>query len=154
MSERPNGDEARGPDDSDRDWGAEWQALSAGLQSEGVGSNAPPVPRPSRRPGSFRIGDRPRFGAGSGPRDYTPPPEDDSWEPPEPPPATGSRMARLAWAGIIGGPLMLLLALIAFRNAPAWYVASGVAVFVAGCVIAFLQLPQRRRDPDDDGAEV
>lgn len=129
----------------DRDWDAEWAALAADLD-DGSATSAPA--------GTYRVGDRPAFGAGSGPRDYTPAPEDDSWEPPTPPPATGSRATQVAWAGIIGGPAMLMLALIAFRSAPLWYVGLAIAVFVAGCVIGFRELPRRRQDPFDDGAEV
>lgn len=100
------------------------------------------------------MGDRPEFGAGTGPRDYTPVPEDDSWEPPQVAATTAPLRTRIAWAAIIGGPLLLLLALVAFRSAPTWYVAGALAIFVAGCVLAFLQLPQRRREPGDDGAQV
>lgn len=114
---------------------------------------------PERAPGArplYRIGDTPRIGAGQGPRDYSPPEieDEDRWVPDEPPPATGDRLTRLAWAGIAGGPLLLLLAVVAFHRAPPWYVAACIAVFVGGCVLGFLRLPQRHRDPDDDGAEV
>lgn len=136
---------APGGSEPERDWDGEWQALAAGLGSPQT------EPEARRR---FVMGDRPAFGAGSGPRDYIPEPEDDSWEPPPVPPATGDRRARLAWAGILGGPLMMLLALIAFRTAPTWYIWVSIALFVAGCVYGFRLLPQRRRDPDDDGAEV
>lgn len=132
-----------GDDQPDRDWDGEWRALAADLG----GSD-------SSDGGRFRLGDRPTFGAGSGPRDYSPPPEDDSWEPPTPPPAIPDRRVRLAWLGILGGPLLLLLALIAFRQAPLWYVWLSIGLFVAGCAYGFRLLPRRRADPDDDGAQV
>lgn len=166
---RTNGPENTG---GDRDWDAEWSSLTAGLD----GPAAPPpsaseiAPEPDvlgqpeppaqdERP-RYRIGDTPRIGGGTGPRDYAPP-EDlppeldlDHWSPPAVPPAPTSRLTWLAWAGIGGGPLLLVLALIAFDHIPIWFIALCLAAFVAGCALGFARLPQRHRDSSDDGAQV
>lgn len=133
------------PEDSagepERDWDAEFE----GLKQQLGGSREVHL-----------ISDTPVIGGGRGPRDYSPPEvaEDEHWVPEEPGPATGSTMTRLAWLGIAGGPLLMLLAALAFRRAPVWYLTLCLLIFVAGCVIGFLQLPQRRRDAGDDGAQV
>lgn len=146
--EEPRGDALDGPQEptsgeaesSERDWDAEWRSLTGDLL-------------PGVR-GSYRMGDLPVIGAGQGPRDYSPPEVIERWEPADPGPATASTATRLAWAGIAGGPLLMVLALVAFHEAPGWFVAICLAIFVAGCVLGFRQLPQRRRDYDDDGAAV
>ena len=123
----------------DRDWDAEWEGLTAPLAQE---------------PRIHLISDAPDLGAGHGPRDYAPPEVEESWQPEEPPPLTANRSARLAWAGIVSGPLLMLLAVIAFGTAPVWFVGACIALFVGGCVWGFLRLPARRRDDGDDGAAV
>lgn len=144
------GDEpGRGPDEpgrgageeTGRDWDAEWRDLTAPLTAE---------PRP------YLLSDTPKVGAGSGPRDYSPAedPDEDRWFPEEPPPATGSTRTRLAWTGIIGGPLLLLLAIVTIGYAEIWFVGLSLVLFVGGCVLGFSQLPGRRRESGDDGAQV
>ncbi|MBN8883285.1 MAG: hypothetical protein J0H73_13340 [Salana multivorans] len=134
-------DDGAGSEPDERDWDAEWRDLTGPLAAE---------------PRRFLLSDTPRIGAGTGPRDYSPPddPDDESWHPEEPPPATGSTRTRLAWAGIIGGPLLMLLAVVTFGSAEVWFVGLSLVLFVGGCALGFSQLPKRHRDPDDDGAEV
>lgn len=148
-----DGEPTAGPS-SERDWNAEWAALTSDLEPPSAPSLAP---RAGSSAGSFgrpvyRMSDVPVTGAGSGPRDYTPAPEDDAWEPDLPPQRPMNRLTALAWAAIAGGPLLMLLALLGFGSAPPWYVAACVALFVTGCVLGFARLP--RRHDGDDGAEV
>jgi hypothetical protein len=61
----------------------------------------------------------------------------------------------LAWAGVIGAPLTLVLATVAhvFLDRPV--VAGAALIFVASAIYLFLQLPEHgpsRRDWPDDGA--
>jgi hypothetical protein len=76
--------------------------------------------------------------------------------PAEPPPLPrGDLFGILAWAGALGGPLFLLIAVIAWRDAPRELVFAAVAAFVAGFVTLVVRLPARRDDDDgDDGAVV
>lgn len=125
----------------ERDWDAEWQDLTAPLAA---------APRP------HFLSDTPVVGAGQGPRDYSPSvdPDDEHWQPEVPPPATGSTRTRLAWAGIIAGPLLLVLARVTIGYAEVWFVGLCLVLFVGGCLLGFTQLPRRDRDDGDSGAKV
>jgi hypothetical protein len=75
--------------------------------------------------------------------------------PPEPPPLPrGDLFGRLAWAGVLGGPLFLLLAAMVWRDAPQILVLGAVAAFIGGFVALVLRLPQHHDDDGDDGAVV
>jgi hypothetical protein len=84
------------------------------------------------------------------------PPDDDSgaFVPPDPPPLPrGDLVTRLAWAGVLGGPLFLVTAVIVWRSsAPPALVLSAVAGFVGGFVVLVSRMPKHRSDDDDDGA--
>lgn len=78
----------------------------------------------------------------------------DRFEPPEPPPIPrGDPVLRLAWAGVLGGPLFLLIYLFVSRPLPVWAIAVGVGGFVAGFAVLVARMPDHRED-DDDGAVV
>ncbi len=66
------------------------------------------------------------------------------------PPA--SWLTRLSWAGVLGGPLALLLAVLFWRDAPRLFIAGAVLAFVAGFVMLVVHLPGRRDEDDDPGA--
>jgi hypothetical protein len=76
--------------------------------------------------------------------------------PPEPPPITSTDLAsRLAWLGVLGGPLVLLLAALAWSRLPTYVVILALAAFVGGFVTLVARLPRDRDDgSDDDGAVV
>ena len=123
-----------------RDWDAEWASITSDL--------GPTRPR-------FLLSDTPRIGAGQGARDYSPAedPDEDRFIPVPPEPVGTSRVTTFAWAALIAGPVLMLLAVIAFDSAPAWYVATCLAIFLTGCVIGFTRLPGNRRD-DGDGSAI
>jgi len=74
--------------------------------------------------------------------------------PPDPPPLPrGDMVARLAWAGVGGGPVFLLLAALFWRDLPQVLLLAAVAAFVGGFVTLVLRMPRERPD-DDDGAVV
>jgi hypothetical protein len=79
-------------------------------------------------------------------------PEGD-YVPPHPPPlrAPADVIARFAWAGALGGPVLIVLAYV--LDLGTWI--SGVAVIasVAGFVTLVARMPHER-DVDDDGAVV
>ena len=61
----------------------------------------------------------------------------------------------LAWAGVIGAPLALVLATVAHVYLDRAVVAGAALIFVAAAIYLFLQLPEHgpsRRDWPDDGA--
>jgi hypothetical protein len=87
----------------------------------------------------------------------------DSWAdeghfvPPEPPPLPHPTPARrLAWIGLFGAPVMMLLAVIGHWSYPSWVSMGLVAAFVGGFV--FLVATMERQHDDgwggDDGAVV
>ena len=92
-----------------------------------------------------------------GPRDHTPPDqpdEDEGFTPEEPPPlGTGDPLTILAWIGAAGGPIMMLLFAMFWRNAPVAAWLGLLLVFLAGAGYLVTKLP-RHRDIGDDGAEV
>jgi hypothetical protein len=81
---------------------------------------------------------------------------DEGYIPPEPPPIPrGDLFSRLAWAGVLGGPLFLLLAAMFWReDAPQLVVMGAVGAFVAGFVTLVARMPQHHDDDEDDGAVV
>jgi len=92
----------------------------------------------------------------TGPRNYSPPDEEDErYVPvPLPPPAKLDPIAKAAWVAVIAGPAYLLVATL-FLNLTVSPTAAFIAVaaFVGGFVTLVVKLGDRsRRDDDDDGA--
>lgn len=78
----------------------------------------------------------------------------DRFVPAEPPPIPRPRdaMARFAWAGVIGGPLLTIAS-----RALEWgdlISGAGVAAFVAGFITLMARRDDAARDDGDDGAVV
>jgi hypothetical protein len=95
---------------------------------------------------------------GIGPRDWTPPqdePEDDGeFVRPEPGsiPAPRDRINRFAWAGVVLGPILLLLTALLGLNS--LLTAVGIGMFVAGFATLVARHDPPPRDGWDDGAVV
>ncbi len=80
---------------------------------------------------------------------------DEHFEPPDPPPIPrGDLYSRLAWAGVIGGPLFLLIAAIVGGDLPSMLIVTALVAFVAGFVTLVARMPGERSDDEDDGAVV
>ncbi len=62
-------------------------------------------------------------------------------------------MSALAWLGALGGPVFLLVAALAWRDAPSVLIGAAVLAFVAGFVTLVVRMPDERED-EDDGAVV
>ena len=78
----------------------------------------------------------------------------DAFVPPEPPPLPrGDVISRLAWAGVLAGPIFLLISVIFWQQAPAILLVIALAGFTAGFVTLVARMP-KHRDDDDDGAVV
>jgi hypothetical protein len=137
------------------------------------GASSPPSVSPSAvPPAADDAGDRPgdneivlpavvlggMTGQTVGPRDSdpnAPSPPEEGYIPPEPPPLPrGDLVSRLLWMGAIGGPLFLLVAAIAWRDAPRILILAAVAAFVGGFVMLVMRMPHDREDDGDDGAVV
>jgi hypothetical protein len=79
----------------------------------------------------------------------------DRFVPPEPPPITSTDLvSRLAWLGVIGGPLFLLVAALVWRALPTLVVIVALAAFIGGFITLVARLPRDRDDGPDDGAVV
>lgn len=74
----------------------------------------------------------------------------------EPTPLVPRRQGlRFAWAGVVGAPLLVLLAALAHVFLSRALVGGAALIFVASAIYLFLQLPEHgpsRRDWPDDGA--
>ena len=57
----------------------------------------------------------------------------------------------LAWTGALGGPVLLLLFAMFWRNAPLAVILGVIALFVAAAGYLLFRLPSHH---DDDGAAV
>ncbi|MEV5308989.1 MULTISPECIES: hypothetical protein [unclassified Streptomyces] len=97
-------------------------------------------------------------GVGGGPRDYSvPEPAEDDFDeddeghfvPPEPPPLPAAdTTAKFAWLAVIGGPVLLLLAVLFRWDMTWWLTTLGIGGFVGG--FATLVMRMRTDDEDDD----
>lgn len=92
-----------------------------------------------------------------GPRDYqAPEPTEDDFDeddeghfvPPEPPPLPeADTTAKFAWLGVIGGPILLLLAVLLSWEMTWWLATVSIGGFVGG----FATLVARMKTDDEDG---
>ncbi|MBS43199.1 MAG: hypothetical protein CMH83_08585 [Nocardioides sp.] len=81
--------------------------------------------------------------------------DDEAFVPPEPPPVPETTWdRRAAWFGVIGGPALLLLALVTGIDLPQWFAVLLVLGFVGGFVYLVARMPREPRDPFDDGARI
>lgn len=109
------------------------------------GASAPAVVAPEPEPQPVEADDEPLYPAEL----------DEHFEPPDPPPlGRGDLSSRLAWAGVIGGPAVLLIAAFLGGRLPSYLVVGALLAFVAGFVTLVARMPGERPDDPDDGAVV
>jgi hypothetical protein len=79
---------------------------------------------------------------------------DEHFVPPEVPPIQGGDLvSRLAWAGVIGGPLVLLLAAVLGGVVPSYLLATALLAFIGGFVVLVARMPAHpSTDDGQDGA--
>lgn len=78
-----------------------------------------------------------------------------SYVPPEPEPFPLPEPDRgIAWIGVIGSPLLLLVSLVAGIGLPSWVGYLMIAWFVGGFCYLVARMPKEPRDPWDDGSRV
>lgn len=121
-------------------------------------SQTGPETGPETGPFGGRFADASGFATYAAPGELGPEPDDDEVEgftPPEPPPLPRLAPDRaLAWAGVFGSPLVLLLALLLSVTIPTWLGYLLVCGFVGGFMYLVVKMPREPRDPWDDGAQV
>ncbi|MCR6647676.1 MAG: hypothetical protein NVV70_05875 [Cellulomonas sp.] len=81
--------------------------------------------------------------------------EQEGFVAPDPGPVLGGDpLLTMAWFAAAGMPLLLLVLLIAWRDAPAALIQAACVVFVLGVAVLVWRMPPRRERQDDDGAVV
>lgn len=85
--------------------------------------------------------------------------DDEGYVPPPPPPLPKPTPARLlAWIGVLGAPVAVLVLIVVTsitgRHFSSWVIGGLVAAFIAGFVYLLMTMPTEPRDPWDDGARV
>lgn len=107
------------------------------------------------RPGSGLVDGRAAFAGALGESvvDEPSPVDDGDYIPPAPPPLPrGDLVSRFAWLGAVGGPLLILAAVL--LPLPDILAGLGLAGFIAGFGVLVARMPNRARQDDgwDDGA--
>ena len=78
---------------------------------------------------------------------------DDEFVPPTPPPIPRPPVDRLlAWTGVFGVPILVLLCIVAGISVPAWFGLLLATGFIGGFGYLVLRMSDEPRDPWDDGA--
>jgi len=81
--------------------------------------------------------------------------EEERYVPPPPPPVPRPENKRLvAWIGLFGTPLLLLVCLVLGIRLPALMSYLMIAWFIGGFSYLVLLMPKGPRDPGDDGAQI
>lgn len=116
----------------------------------------PADPAPSASGAGPAIGSGVERNPDAGTERHSYPPElDEHFEPPEPGPIPcGDLVSRLAWAGVLGGPAVLLVAAVAAGALPSLMVVAALLAFVGGFITLVARMPADRGDDGDDGAVV
>lgn len=91
-----------------------------------------------------------------GPQPQAEPQEaEDRFVPPPPPPLPRPTADRLvAWLGVLGSPVVLLVSVLAGVSLPSWLAYGLVGAFVFGFGYLVVRMPRGPQDPWDDGARV
>lgn len=81
--------------------------------------------------------------------------DEDRFVPPDPGPLPVPAPDRgIAWIGVFGAPVVLLVSLLVGIDLPRWVGWLMVAWFVGGFVYLVRQMPHEPRDPWDDGSRI
>ncbi|WP_062647491.1 hypothetical protein [Streptomyces maremycinicus] len=132
-------------------------------QEPAKGSAEDSAEDPAGQPGEDRepakpLGSSIAFAPGVGPRDYAAPePAEEDFDgddeghfvPPEPPPLPAAdTTAKFAWLGVIGGPVLLLLAVLLGWEMTWWLSTVGIGGFLGGFATLVMRM---RPDDEEDG---
>ncbi|MFH9857790.1 hypothetical protein [Streptomyces sp. NPDC017202] len=137
--------------------------LEAQTNDEGPAGGAPSGAGPLEEPAEEKkpagpLGSSVSFAPGVGPRDHSPaepaaadPDGEDEghFVPPEPPPLPeADTTAKFAWLGVIGGPVLLLLAILLGWEMTWWLTTICIGGFLGGFATLVMRM---RPDDEDDG---
>ncbi|GAA4890334.1 hypothetical protein [Streptomonospora salina] len=134
------------PDADEASW-PEAENLTTGERASGPGSG----------PETADTDDAGEAGAGDSPqarvvRPAEPGDDHEHFVPPPPPPLPrGDLTSRLSWAGLFGGPLLLLGSMLLGTSLPGWLAFLAVAAFIAGFVVLVVRMGDR--PPGDEGPD-
>ncbi|MEV5428905.1 hypothetical protein [Streptomyces sp. NPDC052701] len=130
--------------------------LEAGTNDDNPPAGGEDEPAPARPLGSSVA-----FAPGVGPRDHTlPEPSDEDFTeddeghfvPPEPPPLPESdATARFAWLGVLGAPVLLLLAVLLGWEMTWWLATLCIGGFLGGVATLVMRMKTDDEDEDDPG---
>ncbi|MFI6150147.1 hypothetical protein [Streptomyces sp. NPDC051109] len=94
-------------------------------------------------------------GPGSGPRDHTPAEPDEKDEghfvPPEPELPPADTTAKFAWLAVVGGPVLLLVAVLLQWDMTWWLTTLGIGGFLGGFATLVARMSQGDDEDDDPG---
>lgn len=80
---------------------------------------------------------------------------EDHFVPPDPEfELSADRMRNLGWFAVVAAPVLAVLALVLWRDAPTTFYVALVAAFLAGAGVLVWRLPTHRDDDSDGGAVV
>ncbi|MFF9061587.1 hypothetical protein ACIRPQ_20440 [Streptomyces sp. NPDC101213] len=140
--------------------------LEAKADDEGPSGGTPVGGGPVEEPAGEKepagpLGSSVSFAPGVGPRDYSPaepagadPDGDDEghFVPPEPPPLPeADTTAKFAWLGVIGGPVLLLLAILLGWEMSWWLTTVCIGGFLGGFATLVMRMGPDDEDDDDPG---
>ncbi|MET8979747.1 hypothetical protein ABZX85_29515 [Streptomyces sp. NPDC004539] len=124
-------------------------------------AETPASDSPGDKPLGGSVTFAPGVAAGPGPRDYSPaePGEDDLGEddeghfvPPEPPPLPeADATAKFAWLAVVGGPVLLLLAVLLGWDMTWWLATIGIGGFLGGFATLVMRMRTDEEGDDDPG---
>ncbi|EFL14707.1 hypothetical protein [Streptomyces sp. C] len=91
-------------------------------------------------------------GPGPGPRDHTPaePADEGHFVPPEPELPEADTTAKFAWLAVVGGPVLLLLAVLLQWDMTWWLTTLGIGGFLGGFATLIARMSGGEDDDDDD----
>ncbi|QNP73179.1 hypothetical protein IAG44_29565 [Streptomyces roseirectus] len=140
------------------------------LEAQTNDDEKPPAPKdpaaadpgtPSGPSDDKPLGGSVTFAPGVGPRDYTPaePSDDDlgpddegHFVPPEPPPLPeADTTAKFAWLGVVGGPVLLLFAVLFGWDMTWWLATVGIGGFLGGFATLVMRMRTDEEGDDDPG---
>lgn len=154
----------------------EWFEIVARLQADApTGSASPPdadghrsdpprepwlptSPAPAE-PGPVPTGRPPGAPSPTDPRGWSRDPEvedeETHFQPPDPGPVLGGDpLLTMAWAAVVGAPLLFLLSVTFWRSVPTVLLQVAAALFVGGLAVLLWRMPHRRDDDAGPGAVV
>lgn len=135
-----------------------WRAIVENFGERAELDDAEPAPetRTDPEPGPApELGPAPEPAPAPPPAASPPVDDEDRFVPPEPGPLPVPAPDRgIAWMGVFGAPVVLLVSLLAGIDLPRWVGWLMVAWFVGGFVYLVHQMPREPRDPWDDGSRV